>query len=82
MDIFQAVYANRAALTFDAADMNNVIRLAEEIVNLIPEEWLLIDSPFKNIEDHRHAYTQFLTDRFIHSQQFVKEAQHARQTLI
>jgi hypothetical protein len=58
------------------------VEMLEEIVNLIPEEWLLIDSPFKNTEDHRHAYTQFLTDRFIHSQQFVKEAQHARQTLI
>ncbi len=56
--------------------------MLKEIVDSIPDEWLLIDSPFKNTRDHRDAYTKFLNERFIHSKQFVKEANHARQTLI
>lgn len=56
--------------------------MLKEIVDSIPDEWLLIDSPFKNTKDHRDAYTKFLNERFIHSKQFVKEANHARQTLI
>lgn len=58
------------------------IGMLKEIVDSIPDEWLLIDSPFKNTKDHRDAYTKFLTERFIYSKQFVKEANHARQTLI
>ncbi len=52
------------------------------IVQLVPEEWLLIDSPFDTSESHRAAYEHFLTNRFNHSPNFVKEAQDARKTLI
>lgn len=52
------------------------------IINLIPDEWLLIDTPFATSEDNREAYSKYLIERFNHSHQFVKEAQHARQALI
>lgn len=53
-----------------------------QIVQLIPDEWLLTDSPFDSSESHRVAYKQYLTSRFIHSSNFVKEALDARKTLI
>ncbi len=49
------------------------------IVSLIPDEWLTIDSPFESIEEHREGYIEFLTTRITHSENFVKEAQHARE---
>ena len=52
------------------------------IVQLVPDEWLLIDSPFDTAENHRNAYEQYLINRFIHSSNFVKEALDARKTLI
>lgn len=48
------------------------------VVSLIPDEWLITDSPFKAVDEHRNAYYQFLTDRIAHSSIFVKEAQDAR----
>ncbi len=51
------------------------------IVSLIPSEWLIEES-FPSIEDHRNAYAQFLEDRIIHSDFFVNEARHARESLI
>ncbi len=56
--------------------------LFKNIISLIPDEWLLIDAPFANEEEHRKAYEEFLSIRFNHSSQFVKEAQHAREGLI
>ncbi len=52
------------------------------IVNLVPDEWLLLDSPFESATNHRAAYTHFLETRFAHSQIFLKEAQHAAKSLI
>jgi len=56
--------------------------LIDEIVLLIPDEWLIIDSPFASAHDHRSAYAKFLKTRILHSGIFVKEAQHARERLI
>jgi hypothetical protein len=56
--------------------------LINEIVSLIPGEWLIIDSPFTSVDGHRNAYATFLKTRILHSEIFVKEAQHARKTLI
>lgn len=53
----------------------------EKIVRLIPDEWLDWgegESP----ETIRNIYYRFLTNRLAHSELFVKEAQHARKTLI
>jgi len=52
------------------------------IVNMVPDEWLLVDSPFTSVDDHRKAYIRFLTLRTANSAIFVKEAQHAREILI
>jgi len=54
----------------------------QNIVNLIPAEWLLGEDTFNSVEEHRQAYAQYLTSRVAHSHIFVKEAQHAREALI
>lgn len=54
----------------------------QAIVELIPDEWLVKDSPFESAEQHRQAYTRFLSTRVQHSSIFVKAAQHAREALI
>ncbi|MFD3003961.1 HipA family kinase [Pontibacter toksunensis] len=52
------------------------------IVALIPDDWLSGDSPFESVEEHRAAYVRFLETRLVHSENFIKEAQHARKALI
>ncbi|MEP6584774.1 MAG: HipA family kinase [Ginsengibacter sp.] len=52
------------------------------VVRMIPDEWLLKDSPFTSVELHRKAYETFLIKRFAYSPIFVKEAKHAREGLI
>ena len=56
--------------------------LITEIVALVPDEWLIVDSPFETAEAHRHAYVDFLTARVAASGNFVKAANDARQALI
>ncbi|NQX41732.1 hypothetical protein SAMN05421820_108290 [Pedobacter steynii] len=52
------------------------------IVSLIPDDWLSGDNMFEHIEAHREVYSRFLELRIAKSEIFVKEAQHARETLI
>lgn len=54
----------------------------EEIVNLIPDDWLNWCGEGETPQDLRNVYIQFLNERILHSDNFVKEAQHARTTLI
>ena len=55
----------------------------DSIVQLLPPEWLEhTASPFDSVEKHRDAYASFLKSRVLHSEIFVKEAQHAATTLI
>jgi hypothetical protein len=54
----------------------------KDIISLIPDDWLMIDAPFETPALHREAYVQFLETRLAHSEIFVKDAQHARTTLI
>lgn len=56
--------------------------LLKAIVALVPDEWLLVDAPFETAAQHREAYVRFLETRLAHSEIFVKDAQHARTTLI
>jgi hypothetical protein len=56
--------------------------LIESIVAIIPDEWLITGAPFSSAAEHRSAYVSFLTARIAHSEIFVKEAQHAKETLI
>ncbi|WP_375433956.1 HipA family kinase [uncultured Hymenobacter sp.] len=52
------------------------------IVALIPDEWLMGDSPFESVDEHRQAYVQFLETRLAASEIFVDAAQHARKALV
>lgn len=47
------------------------------IVGLIPDVWLMDNSPFESPDEHRYAYIQFLNTRIENSAVFVKEAQNA-----
>jgi hypothetical protein len=52
------------------------------VVELIPDSWLVKDSPFATAEEHRAAYLKYLTSRLANTEVFVKEAQNARENLI
>ena len=54
----------------------------EEIVALIPDEWLHGWSSGQSPEEVRSVYIQFLVTRIAESAIFVKEAQHARNALV
>lgn len=54
----------------------------QSIVSLIPDEWLEGENIFETKHEHRQAYAKFLESRLAHSEIFLKEAQHARETLI
>ncbi len=54
----------------------------QNIVSLIPDEWLTNWSSGGSPDDIRKVYTQFLTTRIGVSSIFVNEAQHARKVLI
>lgn len=56
--------------------------LIADIVNLIPDEWLVEEYSFETLTEHRQAYIHFLETRVANSEIFVKEAQNARETLI
>lgn len=50
----------------------------QSIVSLIPDEWLVVDSPFITAEEHRLAYSRFLELRIASSKVFITEARHAQ----
>jgi hypothetical protein len=56
--------------------------IIENIVATIPEEWLKDETTFESIEKHRQAYVDFLSIRIAHSETFVNEAKHARESII
>ncbi|MES2005621.1 MAG: HipA family kinase [Bacteroidota bacterium] len=55
--------------------------LIDSIVSLIPDEWL-IEEEGVSVADRRNVYADFLNGRIASSDVFVKEAQHARESLI
>lgn len=55
--------------------------IIDEILHLIPDEWLN-EELFASSEAQRNAYAQFLNNRIAHSGNFVKAAEHARETII
>lgn len=50
----------------------------QEIINLLPDDWLTWEDP----QEIRSTYINFLTERIQNSEIFIKEAQHAKETLI
>jgi hypothetical protein len=77
--LFKATELDHVDASFRSMLTTDVIR---DIVSLIPDEWLLVDSPFATVEEHREAYAWFLESRARKSDLFLKEAQHARESLI
>jgi hypothetical protein len=75
----QATQLEAVDEAFHSLLTNEVIR---GIVNLIPDNWLTADAGFQSVGEHRQMYAQFLETRFANSAIFVKEAQHAANTLI
>jgi hypothetical protein len=75
----QATQLEEADVTFHTILTNEKIRA---IVQLIPDDWLIGDSNFSTADEHRNMYAHFLETRLANSQIFVKEAQHAANTLI
>ncbi|MDN3655202.1 aminotransferase class I and II [Ferruginibacter paludis] len=71
----QATQLNEVDQTFRSILTNDRI---QAIVNSIPDDWLVPDTSFSSLEEHRLVYSQFLTTRIAHSAVFIKEAQHAR----
>jgi hypothetical protein len=53
-----------------------------DIVSLIPDDWLILEPPFRSADEYRQAYEQFLLTRIANSGIFVKEAIHARKKVI
>ena len=53
-----------------------------DIVSLVPADWLENDQPNLPADEKRKVYERFLINRLNSSGIFVKEAQHARQTII
>jgi hypothetical protein len=54
----------------------------DQLIESIPDEWLLASRDVETAAEARTVYKQFLSLRLEHSDSFVKEAQDARQTLI
>ena len=56
--------------------------ILKEIVNQIPEDWLIWEDGAITPEQIKEVYFQFLTIRLAHADVFLKQAQDARKTLI
>lgn len=52
------------------------------IVDLVPDAWLTDESSHDTADEKRKGYLSFLTTRFSLSENFVKEAKHAREAII
>jgi hypothetical protein len=53
-----------------------------EIVSLIPDEWLPANAPFESPQAHKEAYARFIELRLAYSENFVKDANDAREKLV
>jgi hypothetical protein len=56
--------------------------LVQEIVALIPEEWIMDDEVFPDKAAQRYAYADFLNERIALSSNFVNAAIDARKALV
>lgn len=54
----------------------------QQIVSLIPDDWLTGDTTFDTQDEHRQAYVYFLNTRIKHSANFLKGIEDARTTRI
>lgn len=56
--------------------------MIQVVTSLIPDDWLKDEPTFQSIDEHRNAYAEFLNARIAHSEFFINEANHARESLI
>lgn len=56
--------------------------LIENIVSLIPDEWLTDDESSESASEKRNVYARFLKTRIAASESFVKEAKYAREAFV
>lgn len=72
----------RFASTLEAANLKMTHRLAPDIigniVKLIPDIWLVGDSPFNDSNQYRDAYIEYLLNRLESPRIFLEEAISAR----
>ncbi|MEN2283966.1 HipA family kinase [Algoriphagus sp. SE2] len=54
----------------------------KELVSVIPDEWLIAGGDSEDTDEIRNVYSSFLSLRLSNSDQFIKEAQDARKSLI
>lgn len=54
----------------------------DEIISLIPDDWLHWNDSPGTPSEIKDVYREFLLERIAHSETFIKEAQHARKILI
>jgi len=54
----------------------------QQVVDLLPDEWLTTDSRFTTIAEHREAYVEYLTKRLEEPRNFIEQAIRARQEAI
>jgi len=70
------------ANALEAADEAMTAAINEEVIkvviDLVPDEWMLGDSPFSTTEENRQAYVDYLTRRLDEPRHFVEEALRAR----
>lgn len=75
----------RKAEFLEEADTEFKAILTPEVINaivsIVPDAWLT-DRSFEMEDEQRQVYAQFLNQRLLNSNIFVKEAQHARSQLI
>ena len=68
--------------SLEAADQSMTAALSrpviEQVVNLVPDEWLNENSRFPTTTEHRQAYIDYLTTRLEAPRNFVEEAIRAR----
>lgn len=85
MQVKDHVLLSRATMLQQADEELKAMLIADKInaiVNLVPDQWLLADSPFDSVQMHRQAYIDFLVTRVAHSEIFIKQAQHAAEPVI
>jgi hypothetical protein len=74
------------AAELEMADRNMHMILTKEKINavvaLVPDNWLMNGDPDESAEVKRAVYRNFLMNRLSHSEIFLNEARHARESLI
>ena len=76
----------KSASKLDEAEKEAHRRLSPELINniidAVPDEWLIHDGSDDTPDDIRRVYKEFLNGRLVNSQIFINEAKNARQALI